>query len=331
MSTDIWNFFDSSTVEIKPQTETDTNARYKCTDCNSYGLVYADGQNSCSKCGLMQEKILSQEAEYRFYGNNDSRSINPSRVGMATNVLLPQSSMGSVIQRRRSDNLSIKRMVQYNSWNQMPYKERSLYKICSKIARISRQAGIPRIIIERAKELYSIVKKVNISRGDNRDGLIAACVWVACKDLEVPRSSKEIACIFDIKLQDMTRGIKFFRENWRLANEHNEIITMESSNPINFIERYCSPLRVNNEIKHIAEFISVKAILQNLVDDNTAPSIAAGSIYLACCICNKDIRKDVVAKACKISTVTISKCYKKLECHKLSLIPKSIIEKYSIE
>ena len=187
MSTDIWNFFDSSTVEIKPQTETDTNARYKCTDCNSYGLVYADGQNSCSKCGLMQEKILSQEAEYRFYGNNDSRSINPSRVGMATNVLLPQSSMGSVIQRRRSDNLSIKRMVQYNSWNQMPYKERSLYKICSKIARISRQAGIPRIIIERAKELYSIVKKVNISRGDNRDGLIAACVWVACKDLEVPR------------------------------------------------------------------------------------------------------------------------------------------------
>lgn len=330
MSTDIWDFFDNSEKTPYKESPDHDMSIYKCSDCESYDLIYADGQYSCSECGLMQEKILSQEAEYRFYGNSDSRSVNPERVGMATNVLLPQSSMGSTIQKRRSDNLSIKRMVQYNSWNQMPYKERSLYKICSRIARISKQAGIPRIIIERAKELYSIVKKVNISRGDNRDGLIAACVWVACKDLEVPRSSKEIACIFEIKLQDMTRGIKFFRENWRLANEHNEEISMESSNPINFIERYCSPLRVNDEIKHIAEFISVKAMLQNLVDDNTAPSIAAGSIYLACCICNKNIRKDVVAKACKISTVTISKCYKKLECHKLSLLPKSIIKKYSI-
>lgn len=330
MSTDIWDFFDNSEKTPYKESSDHDMSIYKCSDCESYDLIYADGQYSCSECGLMQEKILSQEAEYRFYGNSDSRSVNPERVGMATNVLLPQSSMGSTIQKRRSDNLSIKRMVQYNSWNQMPYKERSLYKICSRIARISKQAGIPRIIIERAKELYSIVKKVNISRGDNRDGLIAACVWVACKDLEVPRSSKEIACIFEIKLQDMTRGIKFFRENWRLANEHNEEISMESSNPINFIERYCSPLRVNDEIKHIAEFISVKAMLQNLVDDNTAPSIAAGSIYLACYICNKNIRKDVVAKACKISTVTISKCYKKLECHKLTLLPKSIIKKYSI-
>lgn len=328
-SLDIWDQFKEFDGPGEKKKENLSNM-YTCSDCKSYNLIYNDGQYSCGECGIMQEKILSQNAEYRFYGNSDSRSANPERVGMPTNSLLPESSMGSIIQKRAGDKYSIKRMVQYNSWNLMPYKERSLYKICCKIAKTGEQAGLPKIITERAKELYSIVKKVNISRGDNREGLIAACVWHACKDLEVPRSTKEIAYIFNIKLHDMTRGVKFFRENWRIANKNNDNICLDSSNPINFIERYCSPLKLSKELRHIIEFVSVKAILLGLVDDNTAPSIAAGSIYLTCNICKKNITKHDVSQSCKISEVTISKCYKKLLHHKKVLFPKSVIEKYSI-
>jgi len=304
---------------------------YSCNECGSFKLLYNDGQYSCGKCGIMQEKMLFQEAEYRFYGSNDSRNSNPERVGMPTNSLLPESSMGSLIQRRSYDNSSIKRMVQYNTWNQMPYKERSLYKICCKIAMKGKAAGLPKIIIDRAKELYSIVKNVNISRGDNREGLIAACLWHACKDLDVPRSTKEIAHIFGIKLHDMTRGVKYFRENWRLANINNDNICLDSTNPLNFIERYCSPLQIPIDIKHIIEFVSVKAILNGLVDDNTAPSIASGTIFLTCNLCNKNISKKDVSNACKISEVTISKCYKKLFSHRLDIFPKSAIKKYNIK
>ena len=327
-SLDIWGQFDTFEVQ-SPKPGISLN-RFVCNECNSYNLQYNDGQYSCGECGIMQEKILSQNAEYRFYGNNDSRQGNPERVGMPTNSLLPKSSMGSVIQRRAGDKYSIKRMVQYNSWNQMPYKERSLYKICCKITKTGKSAGLPKIITERAHELYSIVKQVNISRGDNREGLIAACVWHACKDLDVPRSTKEIAHIFDIKLHDMTRGVKYFRENWRLANTQNDNICLDSSNPINFIERYCSPLRLPDDIRYITEFVSVKAMLLGLVDDNTAPSIAAGSIYLTCSLCHKNITKKDVSNSCKISEVTISKCHKKLLIHKNSLFPKSVIDKYSI-
>ena len=325
---DVWDCFDL--FEKKLDNKPSNKNRYKCMDCKSYNLIYNDGQNSCGNCGVMQEKILSQEAEYRFYGSSDSRDTNPARVGMPTNMLLPESSMGSLIQKRAYDNSAIKRMVQYNSWNQMPYKERSLYKICCKIAAKGKAAGLPKIITDRAKELYSIVKKVNISRGDNREGLIAACVWHACKDLNVPRSTKEIAHIFDIKLHDMTRGVKYFRENWRLANKNNDTICLDSSNPINFIERYCSPLGVPVEIKHIVEFVSVNAIIKSLVDDNTAPSIAAGAIFLTCSVCDKNITKKDVASACKISEVTISKCYKKLYSHRLDLFPNEVIKKYNI-
>ena len=71
--------------------------------------------------------------------------------------MLPESSLGTLIKQRAYDNNSIKRMVQYNSWHQMPYKERSLYKICCKIASCSKMNGLPTIIIERAKEFYNII------------------------------------------------------------------------------------------------------------------------------------------------------------------------------
>ncbi len=333
----IWDCFDDFNIkknddqknnDVDIDTITDDEKKildeYSCVSCRSLKLIYEDGGLSCADCGIKQPKKLSQEAEYRFYGNNDNRNSNPERVGMPTNSMLPEASMGSLIQQRHFDNSSMKRMVQYNSWNQMPYKERSLYKICCRINNRSAQAGLPPIIIDRAKELYTIVKEVNISRGDNRDGLIAACVWIACKDIGVPRSSKEIAEIFGIRLQDMTKGIKFFRENWRLATK-KDVINNDSSNPLNYIDRYCSPLPITPQIKHIAEFIAVKAILHNLVDDNTAPSIAAGAIFLACSISNNTVSKKQVADSCKTSEVTISKCYKKLNDEKENLLPREIL------
>lgn len=337
--TDIWNCFNdfnSHSVENEENTQNiselegekdcdDLLNEHFCVDCKSSNLLYEDGGLSCGSCGVKQPKKLSHDAEYRFYGSTDTRSSNPERVGMPTSQLLPEASMGSLIQQRHFDNSAMKRMVQYNSWNQMPYKERSLYKICCRITNRSSRAGLPPIIIDRAKELYSIVKEVNISRGDNRDGLIAACVWFACKDIGVPRSSKEVAEIFDIKLQDMTKGIKFFRENWRLAS-NSDHISNESSNPLNYIERYCSPLPVNINVKHLAEFIAVKAILENYVDDNTAPSIAAGSIFLACQVLGNNISKKQVAESCKTSEVTISKCFKKLNDYRKNLLPKAILK-----
>jgi len=302
-----------------------------CTDCKSFSLVYKDGQYVCTRCGLMQHKMLSEEAEYRYYTNNDNntRGANPERVGMATNSMLPESSLGTMIAKRSDNKSSIKKMIQYNSWHQMPYKERSLYRICTKITNLCKQAGIANIIIERAKELYNTIRDVNTCRGDNRDSIIAACVYFACKDEKVPRSSKEIASIFQIELHDMTKGIKYFRDIWRLANKRRENIHMESSNPIDYIERYCSELHVDDYVRHIAEYVAIKSMFFNYVEDNTTPSIAAGSIYIACHVTGQNIIKKNVADACKTSEVTISKCFKKLYPYFKNILPKSIYENYT--
>ena len=58
----------------------------------------------------------------------------------------------------------------------------------------------------------------------------------------------------------------------------------------------------------------------NLVNENTPPSMAAGCIYLYIKNKNLNIHKKDISDVCKISEVTINKCYKKLEEYEELLI-----------
>ena len=302
-----------------------------CEFCNTNTLASEDGKLYCVGCGIFQQKRLNHNVEYRYYGDSDNKSSNPERVGMPTNYLLPESSLGSLIgYNYRHKSYNFRKMMQYNSWNAMPYKERSQWKVYSDIAIKAKKGGLPSIIIEESKSYYKIISETSISRGSNRLGIIAACVFQACKKIKVPRSAKEIANIFNIEMQDMTHGIKRFKEIWRISNSNR--LKVRTSNALDYIDRFCSNLSVPIDIKHIAEFIAVKAKtnINNLVEDNTSPSVAAGSIYLACSLCNQNITKRQVSIACKISEVTIAKCYKKLYLNRAKVVPRAACVKYNI-
>ena len=130
-----------------------------CMYCKTNTLIYDSGCFYCSKCGVYQQKRLSEDAEYRYYGEADNKSSNPERVGMPTNALLPESSLGSLIGYRSYDSNNFKKMIQYNSWNAMPYKERSQWKVFTKIANKARAGGLPNIIIEDAKSYYKTISE----------------------------------------------------------------------------------------------------------------------------------------------------------------------------
>ena len=300
----------------------------QCITCKDSELIYDSGAYYCSSCGMFQKKILNQKHQYNNYYNDNN--VNPCRVGSATNILLPKSSLGSIISKRNTC-YNYNKMAKYNSWNSMPYKERSQWKIFTEITSACNKNKLPKIIIEDSKIYYKHLSENIISRGSNRKGLIAACVYNACKKQKVPRSCKEIAEIFNIKLKEITKGCKKFNELWRLVNTNSNLnknnTFNRSSNPLDYIDRFCSKLNIPVDLKFIAEIIAIKAITSeyNIVNDNTAPSISAGSIYLVCILFNYNITKKIISDVSKISEVTISKCYKKLHMYKTKLLPISVV------
>ena len=306
----------------------------ECKNCKTTTLIFFDGGTFCNRCGQLQDVRYNSEQEYRYYGENDSKNSDPTRVGMPINNLLPKSSMGTMMANNVGwDVYMINRIRQYHSWNTMPYDERSLWKDYEIITSKALKLNLPQMIIEESKKYYKSIREESLNRGSNRKALEAASIYFACKSQNVPRSSKEIAKVFDINIKDMSKGVKKFNEiMYCIDNDDdkkdNRISTIT---PINFINRYCSKLKLEEDIKNLSEFVILKAITKKIVEENTPSSIAAGCIYLVGMLCGKDINKQDVSNICNVSEVTIGKCYKKLYEYRYILLPKSAINKYKID
>ena len=313
-------------VEDDESNETSLEDETFCPNCGAdEGLIVEEGSYECRFCGVKQDIKINMEQEWRYYGDNDTKGSDPNRVGMPTNVLLPESSLGSIIDPRGE----FTKWRQYHQYNIMPYKERSLWNTFTYIQNRCLQANLPGIIIDDGKTNYKMVSELKISRGSNRKGIVANCVYFSCKKNNVPRSMKEIAEIFGINVSEMTKGKKKY-EDIMYQQSKITMTHINSTNPFDYIDRFCSNLNIDLDIKYICQFVVFEALRRDIFDDNTPPSIAAGAIFLVATVLKIRITKVQVHLATKISEVTISKCYKKLNLFKETLFPKAAIKKYDI-
>jgi transcription initiation factor TFIIIB Brf1 subunit/transcription initiation factor TFIIB len=282
------------------------------------------------QCGVIYKDVLDQAAEWRYYGADDSNMVDPTRCGMPINPLLKESSYGCKVICNGKSTYEMRKIRRYTEWQSMPYKEKSQYDEFEKIKTLSKNAGIPKIIIDEALRQHKKLSEMKTFRGSNRDGIIAASVYIAGRIHNYPRTAKEIATIFKLDNTSATKGCK---NAVSLLNKSEENIDTENyqfyqTKPIAFIERYCSRLNLNSELTMVCKFVANKIEKNNIIPENTPHSVAAGIVYFVSQTCNLNVSKKNVNAVSKISEVTINKCYKKLDKIKNELIPNIILKKY---
>ena len=253
-------------------------------------------------------------------------------VGMPINPLLKESSFGCKVMCLPQSSYEMRKIRRYTEWQAMPYKEKSQYDEFQRITIIAQNAGLPKMLIDAAIRYHKQISEAKTFRGLNRDGIIAASIYVSCRVNNFPRTAKEIATIFYLDNTSATKGCK---NALAIINEiqydmnNNDKIVLNKTTPISFIDRYCSRLGINKELTNVCKFIAIRIENNNLIPENTPHSIAAGIVYFVAQTCNLNITKKNVNSVSEISEVTINKCYKKLELLINELIPPKILEKYT--
>ena len=176
------------------------------------------------------------------------------------------------------------------------------------------------------------ISEARTFRGFNRDGIIAASIYVAARINNYPRTAKEIAAIFNLDNTSATRGCKnavsiINQLEHEYVNSDKTLLCQTT--PSSFIDRYCSRLNINSELTKLAKFIAMRIEKNNLIPENTPHSIAAGIIYFVSQECKLNVSKKAVNNISEISEVTINKCYKKLFEMREQLIPQALYDKYN--
>jgi transcription initiation factor TFIIB len=339
--TNLWNVFETEVPNVDKQKDpleclyrTICN-RETCDRCQ-YQLAFSEeGFLTCTnnKCGIIYKDILDQSPEWRYYGADDNQHSDPTRCGMPINPLLEESSFGCKVLCIGRSSYEMRKIRRYTEYQSMPYKEKSQYDDFQRITTYAQNAGISKKIIDDAIRYHKKISEYEQTfRGDNKDGLIAASIYISCRINNYPRTAKELAIVFNLDVTSATQGCKNAQtiiNHLEKDMDNKDKTTFCKTTPEAFIERYCSKLNINNELTKLCHFIAIKIEKKDLMSENTPHSIAAGIIYFISQLCNLNISKRDVKNISEISEVTINKCYKKLEKMTDEIIPAIILQKYS--
>jgi transcription initiation factor TFIIIB Brf1 subunit/transcription initiation factor TFIIB len=332
---------------LKPQTDSGLREGHYCVECKTDdNIVVDEDEVSCIACGTHLGYLIDSSAEYRWFGSDD-RGPDPSRVGNPLNPLLPESSLGTRILSRPGDNKAMRRIRQYHLWNIMPYRERTLWSVFEGLQVRAAGAGISMAIVEETKQLYAQVSPLCICRGQQKDALLAACLFESLKRHNTPRRPVEIAEIFQIDVKLITRGVKQFSG---LLEEHLHAVAKaalpavaSNASAAAAAEEAAAAAGFKTEkkmetastcFKHYLEPAVYKletprslhgAILEfackigdtidelGICPETTPSSLAASALALTCEKFKLEKSNSEVAKVCSISAATLQKCLKRID------------------
>jgi transcription initiation factor TFIIIB Brf1 subunit/transcription initiation factor TFIIB len=309
-----------------------------CTSCNSTNL-YEDkesGFNNCMDCGFCNNILIDISSEIRPYGNDDSKKDQTVTSGKI-DPLLPRSSMSSYLVGKGYN--SVKRL---QIWDRVPPRERSLLLVFDTMHRALQNTPFDGKILNDAKIYYyklhnniaiantnttntTIKKKDVLSRGDNRNGLIAHCVFAACEKNNVLLNEEELSVLFNITPAILKCGRKKYNE---LLLNRDIVIGGEKLyyKIIDYMQRYISHIDFTIQEKKMCIVISKRLEDIGLMKNKQPISAAAGLLYFMIWLFSKNYTKFDIAKLSGKSEPTIIKVYNILIENIKFLLPKSMFK-----
>lgn len=262
-------------------------------DCGHETIDIDEGERVCTCCGAVLGSYIDEGAEWRVYGNTDE---DPSRTGTITSELLPNSSYGSMMMRKRSATQSdeSKSIAKLSAWSFSSHGERSWMGIFDAIQATAIRAGLTKAIVLDACGHFKRTEDAQKTRGETRRALMAAAVFTACRESEATRSHEEIASLFRVSIRALCKALaKFDSSSSSVLNTQMGIA-----------ERLCADLQVSDTDRD-----RVLLMLQGLPElEHTPKTIVAGVLSI---VLGGQIPK--VSETSGVSGVSIRKIVDKLK------------------
>ncbi|CAN1173369.1 Transcription initiation factor IIB-2 [Linum perenne] len=288
-----------------------------CSDCKRQTEVVFDhsaGDTVCSECGLVLEShSIDETSEWRTFAN-ESGDNDPVRVGGPTNPLLADGGLSTVIAKPNGasgDFLS----SSLGRWqNRGSNPDRGLILAFKTIATMSDRLGLVATIKDRANEIFKRVEDQKSSRGRNQDALLAACLYIACRQEDKP----QICSVANgATKKEIGRAKEYIVK--QLGLETGQSVEMGTIHAGDFMRRFCSNLGMTNQAMKAAQESVQKS---EEFDIRRSPiSIAAAVIYIITQLSDDKKPLRDISLATGVAEGTIRNSYKDLYPHVSKIIP----------
>ncbi len=281
-----------------------------CPECGSKNIsLHKDrGEVVCKECGLViEERIIDFSQEWREF---DSDQEKRRRTGAPMSYTRYDRGLGTDIgQKGDIFQLEAKGMNKFFRLRKWQYRistaiERNLKLALAELKRVASYLKLPKSVEEEAARIYTMAVQRGLVRGRSMESVVAGALYASCRRHEVPRTLDELSEASGIEKKEVGRTYRFVTRELG--------IRILPSNPIDYIPRFASALKLSAETQSKAVEILEMAEKSELTSGRGPTGIAAASLYVAALTNNEKRTQREVADIAGVTEVTIRNRYKEL-------------------
>ncbi len=285
-----------------------------CSRCGKKSMLIDEvtGEQFCGKCGyVISEKVDESGPERKSYSTPGG--IDTSRTGAPTSLTRHDKGLSTVINPANRDasgrplsasmKTTITRLRTWDSRSQSHASaDRNLRLAFSELDRLKDKLAISSITLEKAAYIYRKALEKKLVRGRSISAMIAASLYAACRDTEIPRTLKDVTEASNVKRKDISRCYRILHQELELK--------MPVVDSIQCIAKISSKLKMTEKTKRHAIKIIKEVQEQNESAGKDPMGLAASALYLSCVQTGVSVTQRDIAEAAGVTEVTIRNRYK---------------------
>jgi transcription initiation factor TFIIIB Brf1 subunit/transcription initiation factor TFIIB len=192
----------------------------------------------------------------------------------------------------------------------MNHKDRSLHHAYDDLDHVGRAVlNLPEAVMTQAKVMYRKFNEEKLTRGAIRKGIKANCIFRACRDANVARTTQEIAEAFGIPARDVSRTADMFRET---IPEKTAVVTKPSDLMARLFNEVSVPEEQRSRVR--------QKVIQACRDSESKPQlmgktpkgVASAVMFVTLSRLGFEVSKEEICKICDVSLPTLNKLEKLL-------------------
>jgi transcription initiation factor TFIIB len=303
-------------TELTRKGKTDTEKEEVCTNCGESDFTrdYSRGEKICTSCGLVvSDHSMDTGPEWRAFTAEEKNSR--ARTGAPMRLSMADKGLSTTIDWRNRDaqgraltsttRAAIYRMRKWHIRSRLHgSQQRNLSIAMSEMERLCSQLGVPRDVRETVAMIYRKALSKRVVRGRSIESVIAACIYLACRIHRIPRRLDEVVAKAKRNRKQIGQAVRL------VISEVGIHVPLASA--IDLIPRIAADLNVKGRTMQEAMEIIKRAKAGYVTIGKDPGGIAGAALYIAGILKEDRHTQRDIAKAARVTEVTIRNRYKDL-------------------
>jgi len=263
--------------------------------CKTYPVITDNerGEVLCGGCGLVLLQNLL-DMSHESHGFTQQEFMTQTRTGPATTLTIYDRGLSTVIGNNVDyfgKALSGKIKLEFGRlriWDKRSKSKNTatLSKAFTILNGIKTKLAVPDSVVEQAAYIYRKAVFEKLTRGRTMASLIAASLYAACRENNIPRTLNDIAEAGNIERRTLSRDLRTY-------------------DPASFITRISNNLNLKEKTKRDAFDFLRRSEKLGITSGKHPVALAASSLYLSAIINGEKINQKKFSRVAGISDVTI--------------------------